>query len=52
MNGKTENVSVDEIAQSLKSFGDAESSFDFNLNYWRKVAEKLIEKYPQRFSTG
>jgi hypothetical protein len=48
---ETKAVTFDEIAQSLKSIGDAESSFGFNLRFWRRIAEKLIAKYPHLTSS-
>ena len=48
---ETKAVTFDEIAQSLKSIGDAESSFGFKLDYWGKIAEKLIAKYPHVLSS-
>ena len=44
-------VTFEEIAKSLKDFGDAESTFGFKLNYWGKIAEKLIAKYPHLTSS-
>ncbi|MGM5068142.1 hypothetical protein EU244_025125 [Rhodococcus qingshengii] len=48
---ETKAVTFDEIAQSLKRIGDAESSFGFNLRFWRRIAEKLIAKYPHLASS-
>ncbi|MHD0300155.1 hypothetical protein RCF19_30065 [Rhodococcus qingshengii] len=48
---ETKAVTFDEIAQSLKRLGDAESSFGFNLRFWRRIAEKLIAKYPHLASS-
>ncbi len=48
---ETKAVTFDEIAQSLKSIGDAESSFGFNLRFWRRITEKLIAKYPHILSS-
>ncbi|WP_159840177.1 hypothetical protein [Nocardia sp. CY41] len=36
---------LDRLSHALKRAGDAESTFQFNLRYWRPVAERLLEEF-------